>query len=323
MFPEHPIQKPLRVGFFGTPEFAATCLQALIDSQFNVVGAVTAPDKKAGRGQHIKQSDVKQLADIRGIQTLQPQNLKSPAFLSALNDWSCDVFIVVAFRMLPESVWNAPPYGSINLHASLLPQLRGAAPIQWAIMHGLKKTGITTFSLQHEIDAGDILMQEEIDISNDETAASLHDKLLDRGKELVIATLNHLAQGKLRPLEQKKMKPSPLLSAPKLNSTNTRINWSLSAESVRLKVNALYPFPKAWTPTPFGDFKVQKVRISEKDFGLPNADVGTSRVERNCLFIKCADGWVEILELTPPGKRAMSGGAWLNGLNTAPGIWGV
>lgn len=322
MFPKHPIQKPLRVGFFGTPEFAATCLQALIDSPFNVIGVVTAPDKKAGRGQHIKQSEVKKLADIKGIQTLQPQNLKSPEFQSALNGWSCDVFVVVAFRMLPESVWNAPPYGSINLHASLLPQLRGAAPIQWAIMHGLKKTGVTTFSLQHEIDTGDILMQEEIEIARNETAESLHDKLLSLGKELVINTLNQLAQGKLQPLEQKETKDSLLLSAPKLNSSNTRINWSQTAESVILQVNGLYPFPKAWTPTPHGDFKVQKVQRSEVDFGLPHAVVGTSRIERNRLFVKCADTWVEILELTPPGKRAMTGTAWLNGLNSEPGVWG-
>jgi len=326
MIPTKPLQRPLRLVFFGTPEFAAVCLEHIVNSTHEICGVVTAPDRKAGRGHRLKSSAVKELALERNLPLLQPVNLKDDSFIKSLEAWKADLFIVVAFRMLPERVWNAPPFGTINLHASLLPNLRGAAPIQWAIMHGLEETGVSTFSLQHTIDTGDILQQAKVSITHADNASSLHDKLLSRGKELIVETLDGLCEGTLKNIPQDEI---PLaderLEAPKLNRENTRIDWSQSIDNVRNKIRGLSPHPKAWTPTPFGDMKILSAEV-EHDFE-PDAPDSTNapgtaiRHDQN-LVVACRNGWIRIGVVIPEGKKPMEAAAWLNGLNVEPGYWG-
>ena len=201
-FPTTPLDRPLRIAFLGTPEFAAVCLEALTASSHKVVGVVTAPDRPAGRGHQMHASAVKTIAQKQELPLLQPTNLKAPEFIEAFANWHVDVAIVVAFRMLPEIVWNSPPFGTINLHASLLPNLRGAAPIHRAIMAGLKETGVTTFSLEHAIDTGDVLLQDATDIDPHENTGALHDRLADLGKSLIVQTLDTLVAGNLAGVPQ-------------------------------------------------------------------------------------------------------------------------
>lgn len=321
-FPTAPLEKPLRVAFFGTPEFAATCLETLIHSNHEVVGVVTAPDRKAGRGQKVQASAVKSVALENGLPLLQPSNLKAPEFSEALSEWEADVFIVVAFRMLPEVVWNAPRFGTINLHASLLPQLRGAAPIQWALIHGLEQTGVTTFSLQHAIDTGDVLLQNTVPITPAHDAGQLYTDLLDVGKRLIVETLDQLMNGQLVPRPQAEVTPKTAwLEAPKLHRENTSIEWSQSAVNVVNKVRGLHPFPKAWTPSEYGDLKVLKA-TNDPSMAVPLQAPGTTTVHEKELWVCCGDGWVRIDELIPPGKGKMDGRAWLNGLQSLPGAFG-
>ena len=321
-FPTSPLEQKLRVAFFGTPEFAATCLETLCESEHEVVGVVTAPDRRAGRGQKVQASAVKNAALDRGLPILQPTNLKAPEFNTALAEWKADVFIVVAFRMLPEMVWNAPQYGTINLHASLLPQLRGAAPIQWALIHGLPESGVTTFSLQHAIDTGDILLQERVPITSQHDAGRLYRDLLEVGKGLIVKTLDRLVAGELTQRPQAEVSPAESrLEAPKLNKENTSIEWGQSTLKVIDKIRGLHPFPKAWTTSAHGDMKILKASAVHSD-DLPVAKPGTTAVQNGELLIGCADGWVRIDELTPPGKSKMSGRAWLNGLQSQLGHFG-
>ena len=215
--------------------------------------------------------------------------------------------------MLPESIWNAPRFGSINLHASLLPQLRGAAPIQWAIRHRLTETGVTTFALQHAIDTGDILLQAKVAIAPNETAASLHDKLLEQGKALLSKTIDALAQGELTPTAQQTLASNThRLDAPKLDRTNSRINWSQTAENVEHMVRSLTPYPTAFCRTPWGDFKVLSVRHTDFERTLPKP--GDACIADKRLFIACTDRWLELLSIVPIGKRAMEASTWINGL---------
>ena len=322
-FPTSPLQKKLRVAFFGTPEFAATCLGTLCDSAHEIVGVVTAPDRKAGRGQKIQASAVKHVAMDKRLPILQPTNLKAPEFNAKLSEWKADVFIVVAFRMLPEVVWNAPLYGTINLHASLLPQLRGAAPIQWALIHGLSESGVTTFSLQHAIDTGDILLQKHVAIPSGHDAGQLYGDLLQVGKHLIVETLDRLVAGQLTQQPQREIVTTGnWLEAPKLNRENTSIDWSQSAENVTNKIRGLHPFPKAWTPSAHGDIKILK-STAVHPTNLSIQKPGTPAVEDGNLLICCADGWVRIDELIPPGKGKMSGKDWLNGLQSQPDPFGA
>lgn len=322
MIPTKPLQRPIRLVFFGTPEFAAVCLEHILHSTHEVCGVVTAPDRKAGRGHRLQSSAVKELALEKSLPLLQPTNLKDDAFAESLQAWDADVFIVVAFRMLPERVWNAPTFGTINLHASLLPNLRGAAPIQWAIMHGLEETGVTTFSLQHAIDTGDILQQAKVSITQADTASSLHDKLLMRGKELIVETLDGLCEGRLKRLPQHEI---PLaerrLDAPKLNRENTRIDWTQSVDIVKDKIRGLSPYPKAWTTTPFGEMKIVSAAVVN-DIQFKGANPGTAIRHHQNLLLACRNGWIQIGSLIPEGKKPMEASAWLNGLNDEPGVWG-
>lgn len=312
-FPSAPLKKPLRLAFFGTPEFAAVCLRELNTGPHPIVAVVTAPDKKAGRGQQLRSSRVKETANELNLPLFQPTNLKDTDFAHSFQALDCDLAIVVAFRMLPESIWNAPRFGSINLHASLLPQLRGAAPIQWAIRHRLTETGVTTFALQHAIDTGDILLQAKVAIAPTETAASLHDKLLEQGKSLLSKTIDALAQGELTPIAQQTLASNThRLDAPKLDRTNSRVNWSQSAENVEHMVRSLTPYPTAFCRTPWGDFKVLSVRHT--DFERTLTKPGDACIAEKRLFIACTDRWLEVLSIVPIGKRAMEASTWINGL---------
>lgn len=318
----------MKIAFFGTPPFAATCLQALHDSpNHELVGVVTAPDKKAGRGHLMQPSAVKLLAEELGYSLLQPSNLKDSKFLEDFSRWGADLAVVVAFRMLPETVWNHPPLGSINLHASLLPQLRGAAPIQWAIMHGLEESGVTTFRLNHSIDTGDILMQERLQLSPSETAGSLHDKLLFSGKNLLLKTLDIMETRNFQAFPQDQRASGELLDAPKLNKSNTRIDWNRNGKDILAQIRGLFPQPMAWTPTPFGDFKIASASLhssagSKSEGFISEALNGESRKVQKSLLIKCADGWIELHEIIPPGKKLMNASEWLNGVQSQTGNWG-
>lgn len=310
-YPIAPLDRPLRIAFLGTPEFAATCCAHLIDGPHEVVGCVTAPDRPAGRGHKLQPSAVKELAVEHGLPLLQPEKLRAPEFLEAFRAWEADVAIVVAFRMLPEVVWSMPPYGTINLHASLLPQLRGAAPIQRAIMYGLKTTGVTTFALQQAIDTGAVLQSARVSIGPNETAGSLHDRLLESGKKLLASTLDALAEGRLTPTPQEALMPSdPLLEAPKLFRDDCRVNWHATCDRVHDHIRGLNPFPTAWTPGPEGPIKLLSGRpIVGGDASTP----GTWRAHAGAVQVRCHDGWYEITALKPPGKRLLSGADWLNG----------
>jgi methionyl-tRNA formyltransferase len=310
-FPTAPLNRPLRIAFLGTPEFAAICCAALLDGPHEIVGCVTAPDRPAGRGHKLQPTAVKVLAVEHGLPLLQPEKLRDPEFLAAFAAWKPDVAVVVAFRMLPEAVWSLPPFGTINLHASLLPQLRGAAPIQRAIMYGMSSTGVTTFALQHEIDTGAVLRAQRLDIGPNETAGELHDRLLAAGTALLADTLNALANGSLTATPQEALLPSdPLLEAPKLFRDDCRINWHALSARVHDHVRGLAPFPTAWTPGPEGPIKV----LSGKMVTSPgSADPGTWRAHNGTVQVRCHDGWYEITALKPPGKRLLSGAEWLNG----------
>jgi methionyl-tRNA formyltransferase len=315
VFPTTKLNRTLRVAFFGTPEFAAACLDSLVASRHDVVGVVTAPDRRSGRGQKIQPSAVKTSAESHGLPLLQPSNLKSPKFNEALADWEADVFIVVAFRMLPKVVWDAPEFGTINLHASLLPQLRGAAPIHWAIIRGLAESGVSTFSLQHAIDTGDVLLQERVAIDKTDDAGILYGNLLNSGKALLVETLNQLVAGELKPRPQSS--ENTHLEAPKLNRENTLIDWSDSTDNVLNKIRGLHPFPKAWTASPHGDIKVLKAHSMDVVIApSQDAQPGDTALVNGVLAVRCGDGWIGIDELIPPGKGRMSGFAWSNGLQS-------
>ncbi len=312
-FPTSPLNSKLRIVFFGTPEFAAVCLESLLESKHCVVGVVTAPDRRSGRGQKIKLSAVKSVADANGLPVLQPAKLKNPDFNRKLLGWRADVFIVVAFRMLPRMVWNAPKFGTINLHASMLPQLRGAAPIHWAIIYGLRASGVSTFSLNDSIDTGDVLLQDKVAIDKMDDAGILYEKLLGQGKKLLVKTVDYLVAGELTPRPQ--LSDGPWLTAPKLNRENTLINWSQSTYNVLNRIKGLYPFPKAWTTSPFGVIKILHAHSIQRIVELPyETQPGTLALVHSTFAVRCSDGWIAIDELIPPGKGRMSGKAWMNGL---------
>jgi methionyl-tRNA formyltransferase len=312
------LMKPLRIAFLGTPEFAAVCLDQLMDSQHEIVGVVTAPDRPAGRGHKLRPSAVKERALAAELPLLQPLKLRDPEFLAAWDEWNPDIAVVVAFRMMPEVLWNRPPMGTINLHASVLPQLRGAAPIQWAILHGLKETGVSTFALQHEIDTGDVLGVRRVPIDHDMDSGQLHDLLLEAGKELLVKTLNSFASQTIERISQEDLAPlgTPLLSAPKLDKDNTRIPWDATAARVHDHVRGLHPFPTSWTLLPGTEEPLKILKGSDETGHHTKSKPGSIRIsEKLGMFVTCGDGReYEILELKPPGKRAMSASDWLRGL---------
>lgn len=293
----------LRIIFMGTPEFAVPSLEILIENKFNVVAVVTAPDKPQGRGQKISYSPVKESALKYNVPVLQPTNLKSPDFLAELKSYNANLQIVVAFRMLPESVWAMPSIGTFNLHGSLLPQYRGAAPINWAIINGEKETGVTTFFLKHEIDTGSIIFQEKEPILEDDNVGSVYERLMKRGADLVLKTVNAIAAGSYPSIPQ--TENATLQHAPKIFKETCEINWSHTSESVRNFVRGLSPYPTSWCKLNDKTYKVFKVSTSNANG--KSGEPGTIQTDnKNYLHVKTLDGWVSIEELQPEGKRKMN-----------------
>lgn len=306
----------LRVLFMGTPDFAVASLIALIDNGIDVVGVVTAPDRPAGRGRQLRASPVKLRALEVGLPVLQPERLKDPAFHNELDALDASLYVVVAFRMLPEIVWTRPSLGTINLHASLLPDFRGAAPINWAVINGATKSGVTTFLISHAIDTGDILLQRELEIGADETAGELHDRMMELGAGLVVETVRGLAQGTLPPRAQDATKA--LNAAPKIDSATCHIDFERSAQQVHDLVRGMSPFPGAWCMWNEQDgrsthFKILRTRMT----GQPSKEAaGTVRIDYGKLLVACADEWLEALEVQPEGKRRMDAKDLLRGMRT-------
>lgn len=313
----------LRIVFMGTPEFAVASLDKLVQNDCTIVGVITAPDKAAGRGMQLQQSAVKKYAVEKGLHILQPEKLKNPEFLQALKLLQADVQIVVAFRMLPEVVWDMPPLGTINLHGSLLPQYRGAAPINWAIINGEKETGVTTFKLQHEIDTGNVLLSKKIPISDDETAGELHDVMKETGADLLLETIQQLAAGSLK--EQPQLLQSDGLSlteqnqhdvtrsdgdrqtllhhAPKIFTETCEINWNKPVDEVYNLIRGLSPYPAAFT---FLDNKKLKIYTAKKEKHVLKIAAGEMDTDKKTyLKYACDDGYIFITELQLEGKKKM------------------
>ena len=300
-----------RIVFVGSPDFALPALQDLHKSTYDVVGVITAPDKPSGRGQKVQSTAIKQEADRLGIPVLQPKNLKDQGFQEELRQLKADIQVVIAFRMLPESVWNMPPHGSINLHASLLPDLRGAAPIHWAIIHGYKKTGLTTFQLQHAIDTGPILRQETIDIGENMTTGELYNAMRHMGGKMVLDSLAMIGSG----AEQT---PQNLtgneLPAPKIQKEDARIQWNQINISVHNHIRGMHPFPCAWTTLNNKRVKIHRANIYHQ--GSLNLNQGEAKVsEKNSLIVGCQEGLIEITELQVEGKKRMDTSAFIQGQN--------
>ncbi|HSU52243.1 MAG TPA: methionyl-tRNA formyltransferase [Segetibacter sp.] len=294
----------LRIVFMGTPEFAVASLNALVEANFNIVGVITAPDKPAGRGMKLTESAVKKFAVEKGLKVLQPLKLKNPEFLSELKALEADLQIVVAFRMLPEVVWKMPPLGTINLHGSLLPQYRGAAPINWAIINGEQETGVTTFKLKQEIDTGDILLQEKILIGENDTAGQLHDIMKEIGANLVVATVRGIEDGSLQETSQSKAMEQfngELKHAPKLFTENCTINWSKSCDEIYNLIRGLSPYPAALTQLNGKILKIYQSRKEKVSTTIKQGDYTTDG--KTFLKFACADGYIHAVEVQLEGKK--------------------
>lgn len=291
----------LRIIFMGTPDFAVASLKKLVTAGCNIVAVVTAADKPAGRGMKISQSAVKEFALLHQLKILQPVKLKDPVFVEELKAINADIFVVVAFRMLPEIVWTMPPMGTINLHGSLLPDYRGAAPINWAIINGEKVTGITTFKLKHEIDTGNILLSKEIPIGNDETAGELHDRMKDIGADLLLNTVEGIRTGSLTETEQSANGATDLKHAPKIITEICRINWVDSAADIHNLIRGLSPYPAAFTQL---DGKMLKIYKSVKEILTPAIQPGEYETDhKTFLKFACTDGYIKVTEIQMEGKK--------------------
>ena len=295
----------------GTPDFAVKSLDAIIRNNYNVKAVITAPDKKAGRGKKINCSEVKKYALEKNLKLLQPHNLKDENFITELKSTKADLFVVVAFRMLPKIVWEIPQFGTINLHASLLPQLRGAAPIHWAIIRGLQSTGLSTFFINEKIDFGNIIEQKEVEIGDTENTGNLYQRLKEIGSELILTTLKQIISGKLK--TQKQIESKKLLKAPKLVKENTRINWNQSGLEIFNFIRGLSPHPAAWTKSEKTNktFKLYNViYFKEKKYDKLN---GIININDNLMKISVNDGYLKVLELQIEGKKKMSVQEFING----------
>jgi methionyl-tRNA formyltransferase len=302
----------MRIIFFGTPEFAVASLQALVEAKMDVVAVVTAPDKPAGRGQQIQSSPVKVYAESVNLPVLQPAKLKDPVFLEELASYKADLQIIVAFRMLPEAVWNMPALGTFNLHASLLPQYRGAAPIHWAVINGETETGITTFFLQHEIDTGDLLFQETEPISATDTTGELYERLMFKGGALVVKTAKAIESGQINPMPQQAIEE--LKSAPKLQRNTGEVHWTRSGVDIVNLVRGMNPFPGAHTV-----FQGKNCKLIQVEFHpeiIPDLGVGIWDTDKKTyLRIGCNDGYINILEWQMEGKKRLKIEEFLRGYN--------
>ncbi len=323
-------EKKLRIVFMGTPEFAVATLQTIVDAGWSVVGVVTAPDKPAGRGLQERPSPVKLFAQSRDLPILQPLKLRDPEFLETLRNWKADLQVVVAFRMLPEIVWSMPAHGSINLHASLLPAYRGAAPINRAIMQGETKTGLSTFFLQHAIDTGDLLDQVSLDIGPEETAGALHDRMMVAGASLVLTSLNKIEAGQLNGIPQIATGEFP--HAAKIFKEDCQIRWDQSSQEIHNHIRGLSPHPAAWTLFHDKMFKIYRSQMPDKEkiaeldglqsesntAGSDDSKVlpGTARIDGQQLYFKTAEGWIEVTEVQWEGKKRMATSDFLRGFRS-------
>ena len=304
--------RDLRIVFMGTPEFAVYSLKAIVEAGYNVVGVITAPDRPAGRGRKLQESAVKTYAKEQDLKILQPVNLKAEAFLEELKALEANLQVVVAFRMLPEAVWKMPEYGTFNLHASLLPQYRGAAPINWAIINGEKETGVSTFFIDEKIDTGEMIMQQKVAIESKESAGELHDKLMETGAELIIKTLEALQQGPVSTTSQKDI--VELKSAYKLNRRNTRIDWEQPLEIIFNLIRGLSPYPTAWTTLINGNDEVMlKIYKSEPEPAEHHYPVGKLLQEDKKIKVAVKNGFLVLQEIQLPGKKKMTIKDLLNG----------
>ncbi len=318
-------KKDLRIVFMGTPEFAEFTLRRLVGDGYNIIGVVTMPDKPMGRhGSVLQSSPVKKYAVEQGIPVLQPEKLKDPAFIEQLTALKADLQIVVAFRMLPEIVWNMPRLGTFNLHGSLLPQYRGAAPINWAIINGDKETGVTTFFLKHEIDTGDIIYQERIPILSDDNAGTMHDKLMELGADLTVRTLDDIIAGKVRQIPQDQIPADEIRPAPKIFKETCRIDWNQPTQKVYDFIRGLSPYPAAWTVLRSSDGREQDFKIYS---ATPvSADTlmkpGTIRCDgKRVLEVFTADGAIRLDEVQAAGKKRMPVCSFLCGNDLSDGCF--
>jgi len=302
----------MKIVFMGTPDFAVASLNALLEAGFDLVGVITAPDKPAGRGQKINESAVKQFAVEKGLKILQPVKLKDPEFIQELRSLHADLQVVVAFRMLPEIVWNMPAKGTINLHGSLLPQYRGAAPINWAIINGEKESGVSTFFLKQEIDTGDILFSEKVNIEEKDTAADLHDKLMTVGSKLLVKTVKAIKSSNYKEIPQDIKKGETLKSAPKIFREDCQINWNQPAMTIYNHIRGLSPYPAA-----FCLFQGKKLKIfqAKVDYSKHSFEPGSFQTDHKAtLQFACADGFISIQELQLEGKKKMKTDEFLRGI---------
>ncbi len=308
------MKRDLRIVFMGTPDFAVPSLDILVQYGYDIAAVVTATDKPAGRGHQLTQSAVKKYALEKGLHILQPEKLRSAEFISSLQALNANLFIVVAFRMLPEIVWSMPAYGTFNLHASLLPQYRGAAPINWAVINGEKETGATTFFLQHEIDTGNIIMQDKVSIEETDNAGSVHDKLMHTGSQLVLKTVQAIEMNTVTAQPQAAYEQATLKHAPKIFKETCLIDWNKTAQEIHHLVRGLSPYPAAYT---YLDGKVLKIYSSTIDQHLTKNNISTqpgiSSDGSTYLSFKCSDGCIDVLELQLEGKKKMPIADFLRG----------
>ncbi|NJW52642.1 methionyl-tRNA formyltransferase [Salinimicrobium oceani] len=314
--------KELRIVFMGTPDFAVHTLKTIVEAGYKVVGVITAPDKPAGRGRKLQESAVKKYASAQGLKVLQPTNLKAKEFLEELKSLHANLQVVVAFRMLPEMVWKMPELGTFNLHASLLPQYRGAAPINWAIINGEQETGVSTFFIDEKIDTGEMIMQEKVAIAPAETAGTLHDKLMVTGGDLVIKTLEAIKKGEVTTTSQKNS--GDLKSAYKFTKENTRIDWEQPLDSIYNLVRGLNPYPTAWTMLKNGnDELMMKIYAVEAEPEVHDMEHGKIIQHGKKIKVSVKNGFLELKEIQLPGKRKMTIKDLLNGYDFHPNakVW--
>ena len=308
----------LRIVFMGTPDFAVASLKTLVENGYKIVGVITAPDKPAGRGKKLAESAVKQYALQNNLTILQPEKLKNPDFVNELKNLKADLQIVVAFRMLPEIVWSMPKYGTFNLHGSLLPQYRGAAPLNWAVINGENKTGVTTFLLDHEIDTGKILFKKEIEIGENDTVGDIHERLMEIGADLVLETVDSIAGGNIQPIPQEKLLvENEIKHAPKIFKEDCKIDWNKTTEEVRNLIRGLSPYPTAWSNLvnkKTGEEILTKIYFAQKINFSEIAEPGSIRTDgKNYLNVACRKGWLKIADLQISGKKRMKTEDFLRG----------
>jgi len=308
------MKKDLRIIFMGTPDFAVATLEALIEKNYNIVGVITAPDKPAGRGRKLHESAVKQYAKSQDLHIMQPTNLKAESLIEELSSLDANLQIVVAFRMLPKIVWQMPKYGTFNLHASLLPNYRGAAPINWAVINGETKTGVSTFFIDEKIDTGAMILQREVIIEDNDNAGSLHDKLMCVGSDLVTETVSLIAEGEVHTTPQ--LEDAVMKTAYKLNKDNCKIDWYDCIENIHNKIRGLSPYPAAWCILENGEDTLDiKIYAAEKELEAHDLEIGKVITNKKELKVSVQEGYLNIQEIKLPGKRKMDAKSLLNGYN--------